>query len=89
MLLEANMANAVDCPVCHGSGMVGASSCTRCRGTGSIRANADIEAGAHDDAAAEALIQRVEPRRAKVHQGPPGKLSSAGRKTGKGLNFKR
>jgi hypothetical protein len=41
------------------------------------------------DEAADALIQRVEPRRAKVHQGPPGKLSSAGRKTGKGLSFKR
>ncbi len=80
------MANAVDCPVCHGSGMVGASSCTKCRGTGSIRATVEMDAG---DEAADALIQRVEPRRAKVHQGPPGKLSSAGRKTGKGLNFKR
>ena len=80
------MANAVDCPVCHGSGMVGASSCTRCRGTGSIRANAEMEMA---DEAAETLIQRVEPRRAKVHHGPPGKLSSAGKKTGKGLSFKR
>lgn len=79
------MANAVDCPVCHGSGMVGASSCAKCRGTGSIRANAEMDAG---DEAADALIQRVEPRRAKVHQAPT-KLSSAGKKTGKGLSFKR
>jgi len=80
------MANAVDCPVCHGSGMVGASSCTKCRGTGTIKATPELEA---DEEAGEALIQRVEPRRAKVHQGPPGKLSSAGKKTGKGLSFKR
>ena len=80
------MANAIDCPVCHGSGMVGASSCTKCRGTGSIKATPELEAG---EETGEALIQRVESHRAKVHHGPPGKLSSAGKKTGKGLSFKR
>jgi RecJ-like exonuclease len=79
------MANAVDCPVCHGSGMVGASSCAKCRGTGSIKASPEMEAG---DEVGEALIERVEPRRAKVHHAP-AKLSSAGKKTGKGLSFKR
>lgn len=79
------MAHAVDCPVCHGSGMVGASSCAKCRGTGSIKADVEMEAG---DEAADALIERVEPRRVKVHR-TPAKLSSAGKKTGKGLSFKR
>ncbi len=78
------MANAVDCPVCHGSGMVGASSCAKCRGTGSIKATPEMETGE----TADALIERVEPRRAKVHHAPT-KLSSAGKKTGKGLSFKR
>ena len=79
------MAHAIDCPVCHGSGMVGASSCAKCRGTGSIKAAPEMDAGGE---AADALIERVEPRRAKVHHSP-GKLSSAGKKTGKGLSFRR
>jgi len=31
------MADTLTCPVCQGSGMVGASSCGRCRGTGGVR----------------------------------------------------
>jgi len=77
------MANTVECPVCHGTGMTGASSCGRCRGTGMIKALAD-----HDqDAVGEELVTRVEPKRLRT--GPVSKLSSAGRKSGKGLSFKR
>ena len=79
------MPSSVECPVCHGSGMVGASSCSRCRGTGSIRSlNVDDES----DAVGEDLAERTEPKRMRVKTAP-GKLSSAGRKTGKGLSFKR
>jgi len=79
------MANTVECPVCHGSGMVGASSCGRCRGTGTIRAGVDQEV---QDQAGEDVIERLEPKRLKA-RAPSGKLTSAGRKTGKGLSFKR
>ena len=78
------MANTVDCPVCHGSGMVGASSCGRCRGTGLIKAQAEQDI---QDSVGEELVTRVEPKRLKP--GPASKLSSAGRKTGRGLSFKR
>jgi uncharacterized phage protein len=81
--VEANMANSVDCPACHGTGMQGASSCPRCRGTGSIRANAEQDAA---EMMGEDLVQRVEPRRVKA---PAVKLSTGARKTGKGLSFKR
>jgi hypothetical protein len=77
------MANTVECPVCHGSGMTGVSSCGRCRGAGVIRALPDQDVG---DAAAEELVTRVEPKRLRT---PTSKLSAAGRKTGKGLSFKR
>lgn len=79
------MPQSVECPVCHGSGMVGASSCSRCRGTGSIRS---LNTDEQSEAVADDLIERVEPKRLRVKTSP-GKLSSAGRKTGKGLSFKR
>jgi hypothetical protein len=66
--------------------MVGASSCSRCRGTGSIRS---LSVDDHDTTAVgDDLVERVEPKRLRVKTSP-GKLASAGRKTGKGLSFKR
>ncbi len=79
------MPQSIECPVCHGSGMVGASSCSRCRGTGSIR-SLTVDDGA--DAVGEDLVEHTEAKRMRVKTAP-GKLASAGRKTGKGLSFKR
>lgn len=92
------MTETVGCPVCQGSGMVGASSCGRCRGTGTVRMP---EAGFVPEPAAvaaeeispevrqiveEELDNSLSSSRLKL-RGRHVKLSSGSRRT-KGLSFK-
>jgi hypothetical protein len=92
------MADTVKCPVCQGSGMVGASSCGRCRGTGAVRAP---EAGMGAELAApvevtpelreiveEELGEALHAPRLKL-KGRQVRLSAGPRRGGKGLNFRR
>jgi RecJ-like exonuclease len=84
--MEGRMSNTVECPVCHGSGMTGASSCARCRGTGTVRAANESELA--PEAVGDDIVSRVTPKRLKPKT-ISTKLASAGKKTGKGLSFKR
>jgi hypothetical protein len=92
------MADTLNCPVCQGSGMVGASSCGRCRGTGAVRAP---EAGIGEPLAApvevtpelreiveEELGEALHAPRLKL-KGRQVKLSAGPRKGGRGLSFRR
>lgn len=79
------MANSIDCPVCSGSGMTGSSSCSRCRGTGAIKTGAEVgvQEISLDDLNARTDVTRVKARNIGA------RLSSAGKKSGRGLSFKR
>ncbi len=93
------MAETIGCPVCQGSGMVGASSCGRCRGTGAVKmpdaslmplpaAEQEPEVSAEvrklvEDELDEALHQP----RLKLKGGRQVRLF-AGPRRGKGLGFK-
>lgn len=95
------MADTLTCPVCQGSGMVGASSCGRCRGTGSVRA---LDPGAVDrvvarpDEVAPEIREIVEEELGEELAGSPRlklkgrqvRLSAGPRRGGnKGLSFRR
>ena len=87
------MADTHSCPVCQGSGMVGASSCSRCRGTGAVRMpdagllpepvgsdeiSPDVRRLVEDELRAE---RKAEPKKLKG-------LLAGTRHKGRGLGFK-
>jgi RecJ-like exonuclease len=95
------MADTLTCPVCQGSGMVGASSCGRCRGTGAVRM---ADPGLAESVAArpaevdpeireiveEELGEELGSARLKLKGGRQVKLTAGPRRGGgKGLSFRR